>query len=186
LRGLTPVTKLAAARWAVAGAAEAMEAVGGVGYCEDSTIPALVRNTHVQSIWEGTTNVLSLDLLRAEARSGSVEALLGDIEQTIGPLGGDSAVSETVSSIKRAVGELRDRWTRMEDEDIAQLNARSFAMSLGATYACARLCAQAAWASKRGHTETAKIAERMAQRGLVAPVAPSDTSIAMGDAVPER
>ena len=186
LRGLTPVTKLATARWAIAGVTEAMEAVGGVGYCEDSTIPALVRNTHVQPIWEGTTNVLSLDLLRADAKAGSVEALLVDIEETIGPLGGESAVGETVSAIKRAVGELRDRWTRMDDEVTAQLNARSFAMSLATTYACARLCAQAVWASKRGVIETARIAERLAQRGLVMPVAPTDTSIAMGDAVFER
>ncbi|HYP23338.1 MAG TPA: acyl-CoA dehydrogenase family protein, partial [Actinomycetota bacterium] len=55
LRGLTPVTKLATARWAVAGVAEAMECLGGVGYCEDSGLPALVRNTHVMPIWEGTT-----------------------------------------------------------------------------------------------------------------------------------
>ena len=31
-----------------------MEAVGGVGYCEDPTIPASVRKTHVIPIWEGT------------------------------------------------------------------------------------------------------------------------------------
>ncbi|MDQ3957807.1 MAG: acyl-CoA dehydrogenase family protein, partial [Actinomycetota bacterium] len=69
LRGLTPVTKLATARWAVAGVAEAMECLGGVGYCEDSGLPALVRNTHVMPIWEGTTTVLALDLQRAAARS---------------------------------------------------------------------------------------------------------------------
>jgi alkylation response protein AidB-like acyl-CoA dehydrogenase len=186
LRGLTPVTKLVTARWAVAGVAEAMEAVGGVGYCEDSTIPALVRNTHVQPIWEGTTNVLSLDLLRAEVRSGSVEALLRDIEETVEPLGAEGVVAEPVSAIKRAVGELRDRWVRMDDEDAAQLHARSFAMSAGTTYACARLCAQGAWAAQRGSLGTAKIAERMAARGLVSPLPPADTSIAMGDAASER
>ena len=90
-------------------------------------------------------------------------------------------MADTASAVKRAVGELRDRWARMDDEQGAQLNARSFAMSLATTYACARLCAQAVWAAKRGSTQTARIAERMAQRGLVAPVAPSDTSIAMGE-----
>jgi len=181
LRGLTPITKLTTARWAVAGAAEAMEAVGGVGYCEDSTLPALVRNTHVQPIWEGTTNVLALDVLRAEVRSGSVQAMLRDIEETVGPLGGEAILSETVSTIKQALGELRDRWARMDDEVAAQLNARSFALSLGATYACARLCAQAAWALSKGSDHTARIAARMAARGLVAPLPPSDTSVAMGD-----
>lgn len=181
LRGLTPITKLTTARWAVAGAAEAMEAVGGVGYCEDSSLPALVRNTHVQPIWEGTTNVLALDVLRAEVRSGSVQAILRDIEETIGPLGGETALVETVSTIKQAVGELRDRWTRMDDEVAAQVNARSFALSLGATYACARLAAQAAWAIGNGNDHTVRIAQRMASRGLIAPLPPSDTSVAMGE-----
>ncbi|MGH2736035.1 MAG: acyl-CoA dehydrogenase family protein, partial [Actinomycetota bacterium] len=42
LRGLVPVTKLTTGRWSIAGVTEAMEAIGGVGYCEDSGIPALV------------------------------------------------------------------------------------------------------------------------------------------------
>ena len=182
LRGLTPITKLLSARLAVAGVAEAMEAVGGVGYCEDSTIPALMRNTHVQPIWEGTTNVLSLDVLRAAVRSDSVEVLLTDIESTVASLGGEQAVSEAVSAVKRAVGELRDRWGQMDDEDAAQSHARPFAMGLGLTYACARLCAQGAWSARAGHEGTAKIANRLAARGLVPPVPPADTSYALGEA----
>lgn len=182
LRGLTPITKLLGARLAIAGVTEAMEAVGGVGYCEDSTIPALVRNTHVQPIWEGTTNVLSLDVLRAAARSGSVDALLSDIEQTVGTLGEDESVAEPVSAVKRAVGELRDRWTQMDDEQAAQLHARPFAMGLGLTYACARLCAQGAWSARSGRPGTSKIAARLAVRGLVPPFPPTDTSFAMGEA----
>lgn len=181
LRGLTPITKLLSARLAVAGAAEAMEAVGGVGYCEDSMLPALVRNTHVQPIWEGTTNVLSLDVLRAAVRSDSVEVMLQDIEQTIGPLGAESAVAEPVSAVKRAVGELRDRWAQMDDETKAQLHARPFAMGLGLTYACARLCAQGAWSARAGHDATSRMAARLASRGLVPAAAPDDTGYAMGE-----
>lgn len=181
LRGLTPITKLIGARLAVAGVAEAMEAVGGVGYCEDSTIPALVRNTHVQPIWEGTTNVLSLDVLRAAVRSGSVDILLQDIEQTIGTLGEEGSVAEPVSAVKRAVGELRDRWAQMDDEESAQLHARSFAIGLGLTYACARLCAQGAWSARAGHEGTSKIAARLAHRGLVPSPPPETTEYAMGE-----
>lgn len=181
LRGLTPITKLLGARLAIAGVTEAMEAVGGVGYCEDSTIPALVRNTHVQPIWEGTTNVLSLDVLRAAVRSGSVDALLEDIEQTIGTLGEEASVAEPVSAVKRAVGELRDRWAQMDDEETAQLHARPFAMGLGLTYACARLCAQGAWSARAGHPGTSKLAARLAVRGLIPSPPPSDTSYAMGE-----
>ena len=183
LRGLTPITKLVSARLAVAGAAEAMEAVGGVGYCEDSGLPALVRNTHVQPIWEGTTNVLSLDVLRAAVRSNSVEILLADIEQTIGAVGGEGSVADPVSAVKRAVGELRDRWTQMmDDEDLAQLHARPFAMGLGLTYACARLCAQGAWSARAGHDSTSKMATRLAARGLIPSPPPDTTDYAMGEA----
>ena len=182
LRGLTPITKLLTARWAIAGVTEAMECVGGVGYCEDSTLPALVRNSHVQPIWEGTTNVLALDVLRAAHRSGSVEALLEDTEGTIGGVGDQPVVGDAVAAVKRAVGELRDRWTRMEDLEGAQSAARSFAMGLGTTYACARLCAQGAWAAQTGDERTARAAERLAARGLVPPQPPVDTSLAMDDA----
>jgi hypothetical protein len=83
--------------------------------------------------------------------------------------------------VKRAVGELRDRWGQMDDEQAAQLHARPFAMGLGLTYACARLCAQAAWSAREGHSGTSKIAARLAARGLIPALPPSDTSFAMGE-----
>jgi hypothetical protein len=180
LRGLTPVTKLATARWAVAGAAEAMEAVGGVGYCEDSGLPALVRNTHVQPIWEGTTNVLSLDLLRAAQKEGAVDALLADIETIAEQAAGHPAVSDTASAVKRALGELRERWARMATDD-PEASARSFALSMASTMACALLARQGAWAAERGHLGTAARADRLAARGLIAPVPPSELSLGMDD-----
>ena len=179
LRGLTPITKLATARWAVAGAAEAMEAVGGVGYCEDSGLPALVRNTHVQPIWEGTTNVLSLDLLRAAQREGSVDAIFADVER-ISESATHPSVAEAASAVKRSLGELRERWTRLQAED-TEASARSFAMSLAATTACALLVRQGDWASGRGDARTAARAERLASRGLLAPPPPSDLSLGMDE-----
>jgi hypothetical protein len=95
LRCLTPVTKLATGRWSIAGVTEAMEAVGGVGCCEDSTIPALVRNTHVLPIWEGTTNVLSLDVLRAAHKSDALQALLDDARRLVVDLVDDARSGET-------------------------------------------------------------------------------------------
>lgn len=178
LRGLTPVTKLATARWAVAGAAEAMEAVGGVGYCEDSTLPALVRNTHVQPIWEGTTNVLSLDLIRAAEREGAVDALFAEIEQLAEGVT-HPAVAETGSAVKRALGELRDRWVRLQQGDDEHGSARSFALGVATTFACAALCEQGAWAAERGNGRTASIAQRLAVRGLVPPPGPADLDLAM-------
>jgi acyl-CoA dehydrogenase len=179
LRGLTPITKLVTARWAVAGAAEAMEAMGGVGYCEDSSMPALVRNTHVQPIWEGTTNVLSLDFLRAAAKVGAVEVLLEDVLRVTSTVAGDQTVTDVSAALRDAAATLQERWSRMTDIDVAQANARSFAMSVGTTYACALLLFQGAWAAGRGDRRTLMAAARLAGRGLVLPPAPDDTSLAM-------
>ena len=65
LRVLTPVVKLYTAKKTVQGCSEVVEMFGGAGYIEDTGIPRLLRDAQVFSIWEGTTNVLSLDMLRA-------------------------------------------------------------------------------------------------------------------------
>lgn len=65
LRCLTPVLKLYTAKLCVRGISEICEGFGGAGYIEDTGLPRLLRDAQVFSIWEGTTNVLSLDLLRA-------------------------------------------------------------------------------------------------------------------------
>ncbi|GME65251.1 hypothetical protein ASPZODRAFT_14469 [Neofusicoccum parvum] len=68
LRVLTPVAKALTARAAVAGLAECMEALGGVGYLENEdpelNVARLFRDANVLSIWEGTTNVMADDLVR--------------------------------------------------------------------------------------------------------------------------
>ena len=65
LRGLTPLVKLYTAKKCMWGVSEVIEIFGGVGYCEDSGLPRLLRDAQVFSIWEGATNVLLLDFLRA-------------------------------------------------------------------------------------------------------------------------
>ena len=180
LRCLTPVTKLTTGRWSIAGVTEAMEAVGGVGYCEDSTIPALVRNTHVIPIWEGTTNVLSLDVLRAAQKSNALNALLDDARRLVVDLVDDPRSGETARAVLAAVDELAKRSAdSVDDEEGAQAGARSLAMGTGSTYACALLCRQGHWATEQSHQETAAIAARLAARGLVPPPAPADVSLGM-------
>lgn len=65
LRMLTPMIKLGTARDAISVLSEVLECFGGAGYVEDTGLPQLLRDAQVLSIWEGTTNVLALDLLRA-------------------------------------------------------------------------------------------------------------------------
>jgi hypothetical protein len=180
LRCLTPVTKLTTGRLSIAGVTEAMEAVGGVGYCEDSTIPALVRNTHVIPIWEGTTNVLSLDVLRAAQKSNALMALLDDTRRLVVDLVDDPRSGETSRAVLAAVDELAKRSAdSADDEEAAQAGARSLAMGTGSAYACALLCRQGHWAAQQGHEATAAIAARLAARGLVPPPAPADVGLGM-------
>ena len=79
LRALIPLAKLSTAKQAVAIASEALECFGGAGYIEDTGLPRLLRDAQVLSIWEGTTNVLALDVLRAEAKEGALSAVLEEL-----------------------------------------------------------------------------------------------------------
>ncbi|MGW8270475.1 MAG: acyl-CoA dehydrogenase family protein, partial [Burkholderiales bacterium] len=69
-RMLTPIVKLTTGRQSVAVLSEVLEAFGGAGYVEDTGLPMLLRDAQVFSIWEGTTNVLALDALRAIGPQG--------------------------------------------------------------------------------------------------------------------
>jgi putative acyl-CoA dehydrogenase len=60
---------------------EALECLGGAGYVEESILPRLYREAPLNGIWEGSGNVICLDVLRAMAREpGSVEAFLAEVE----------------------------------------------------------------------------------------------------------
>jgi len=75
VRILTPLIKFRACRDARKVTGDAMEVRGGCGYIEDWADPRLVRDAHLGSIWEGTSNIVALDVLRAIRREGSLAAL---------------------------------------------------------------------------------------------------------------
>ena len=75
LRVLTPLLKFRACRDARRVAGDAMEARGGCGYIEEWPDARLLRDAHLGSIWEGTSNLVALDVLRADAREGGLDAL---------------------------------------------------------------------------------------------------------------
>ncbi|MFN8237599.1 MAG: acyl-CoA dehydrogenase family protein [Chitinophagales bacterium] len=80
LRLLTPVAKLYTAKQAIQYASEHIEMFGGIGYLEDSGIPVMLRDVQTLSIWEGTTNVLSLDMLRAIEKENGLAAFQDFVE----------------------------------------------------------------------------------------------------------
>jgi hypothetical protein len=74
-RILTPLIKFRACRDARRVTGDAMEVRGGCGYIEEWADPRLVRDAHLGSIWEGTSNIVALDVIRAVQREGSLPVL---------------------------------------------------------------------------------------------------------------
>ncbi len=80
LRILTPTLKFRATRDARKVCGDAMEMRGGIGYIEEFVNPRLLRDAHLGSIWEGTSNIVALDALnRAVGRHGADAALAADL-----------------------------------------------------------------------------------------------------------
>jgi putative acyl-CoA dehydrogenase len=69
-RLLTPAVKYWVCKMAPGFVCEAMECLGGNGYVEESLLPRIYREAPVNAIWEGSGNVMCLDVLRAIARDG--------------------------------------------------------------------------------------------------------------------
>ncbi len=80
VRILTPLIKFRACRDARKVTGDAMEVRGGCGYIEDWADARLLRDAHLGSIWEGTSNIVALDVLRAITREGSLPALRAHLE----------------------------------------------------------------------------------------------------------
>ncbi len=143
LRLLTPLAKATTGKQAAAVASELVEAFGGAGYVEDTGIPVLLRDAQVLPIWEGTTNVLALDLLlRADLDQG-LAALRGRIERACGTTTDPalrSAGAASLAAVDRAID-----WHRATRDPVErQRVARRFTLTLGRAFELALLAEHAA------------------------------------------
>jgi hypothetical protein len=170
LRLLTPAVKLYTAKQAIAVASEALEAFGGAGYIEDTGLPRLLRDAQVLSIWEGTTNVLSLDVLRALDGGGAIEAFCGDIEGRLASVtrGSLARSAERVREsarmlVRRAAGddasaERAGNGAATVDTREREAGARALAYSIARVYGGALLLGHAAWSLEHERDERAALA----------------------------
>jgi len=144
LRFLIPVAKLYTAKQAIAVASEALEAFGGAGYLEDTGIPRLLRDAQVLSIWEGTTNILSLDALRAMERNEVLAEWASDVRRRVGDvkLAELSSCTENALRALQRIEQYAGRAGRAGAES-QQAGARGFAFSIARTEAAALLVEQA-------------------------------------------
>ena len=104
----TPIAKYWVTKRTTAVVREAMECLGGNGYVEDSELPRWFRESPVNGIWEGSGNVIALDVLRAVNREPAVlDVLLDEIG-----LGGSDA-AHTLA--QQAIGTISDTETPESD-----------------------------------------------------------------------
>lgn len=165
-RVVVPLAKLATARQGVRACSELLESFGGAGYLEDTGIPGVLRDVHVQCIWEGTTNVLALDVVRALADPDVARAFTDDVTAALAahPHPRTEPAAET---IRAALRELTPRLTQPAPE-----TARPLAWGMARTYQAALLAAQAGWAlTTLGDERTATALDLVTAHPLLPPVA---------------
>ena len=144
MRLLTPIAKLLTAKQAVAVVSECIEAFGGAGYVEDTGLPALLRDTQVLPIWEGTTNVLALDALLRGELTAALPAVRARIEQCVHGARDErlaTAGAKAVATIEHVAQWVRDHGDAVQ----VQSHARRVAMTIGRALELAFLVEHARW-----------------------------------------
>ena len=145
LRFLIPVAKLYTAKQAIAAATETIEAFGGAGYVEDTGIPRLLRDAQVLSIWEGTTNVLSLDTLRAIERVDALGAWTADVRRRVSAIRTPD-LKPSIDQVSAALQRIEEysALAARSDREFQETGARAFSYAVGRTESATLLVEHAA------------------------------------------
>lgn len=167
LRLLIPLVKLYTAKEGVAIASEVIESFGGAGYIEDTGLPQLLRNAQVLAIWEGTTNVLALDALRALKKEKAGEYFIIDVTRRM-----DNIKLEVLLEMKKEILEASETivsaFTQITQEEELNTVARNLALSLSKILAASLLMEQAQWSLE--HEKDSRsylVLKHFIKRGLV-------------------
>jgi putative acyl-CoA dehydrogenase len=132
-----PIAKYLVTKRAPTVVAEAMECMGGAGYVEEAPMARLFRQSPLNAIWEGSGNVIALDLLRALRREPEVrDALIGELHSAAGANASLDAAAAEVETLLSA--------------PIADASARYAIERLALTFAAATLVKHAPSAVSNG------------------------------------
>jgi putative acyl-CoA dehydrogenase len=134
MRLLTPAIKYWTCKSAPGFLYEAMECLGGNGYVEEGILARHYRESPVNAIWEGSGNVMCLDVLRALSREA--EAAGAVLQELAGGTKGLPGASETVAMIGQA-------FRRPDSERVARLAVEKLAL-LAATAALNKVAPRSA------------------------------------------
>jgi putative acyl-CoA dehydrogenase len=144
-RFVTPAAKFGICKAAPSLLYEAMESLGGNGYVEESPLPRLYREAPVNAIWEGSGNVIALDLLRAESREPAAAAAILErlMAEVAGLPGASDAARDIVLALQSSSPEAAVRLIASRLFALAATAAlvRSAPREIAETYALTRLAA---------------------------------------------
>jgi len=168
-RILIPLAKIRATRAAIGAASSGLEVFGGNGYMNDWPMARQLRDAQCHTIWEGTENILCIDVRRAMRGEDAHEALFSRAERALDAAGGRDvltgvaeAVAATLKDARRAVDHLVTA-----PDDIQLLHARRLAYLFADLMEGALLMDEAAWSLDRdGDARKAVVARRFARQHL--------------------
>ncbi|EBX7088350.1 isovaleryl-CoA dehydrogenase [Salmonella enterica subsp. enterica serovar Napoli] len=123
VRLFTPAAKFAICKQGIPFVAEAMEVLGGMGYCEESELPRLYREMPVNSIWEGSGNIMCLDVLRVLTKQHGVYDVLSEVF---------TEVKGQDRHYDRAVRQLQQRLRKPDEAMGREITQQLFLLGCGA------------------------------------------------------
>lgn len=122
-RLFTPAAKFAICKQGIPFVAEVMEVLGGMGYCEESELPRLYREMPVNSIWEGSGNIMCLDVLRVLTKQHGVYDVLSEVF---------AEVKGQDRHYDRAVRQLQQRLRKPDEAMGREITQQLFLLGCGA------------------------------------------------------
>src|SRR5581483_10646405 len=161
-RILVPLAKLRCARKGVELASLAVEVHGGNGYIENWPVARQLRDAQCHPIWDGTENIICLDVLRSMQKEHADEPLLARVDRALA--GAEHPVlSETVTAVGAAADEVREAIAYIEraPQEIRLLEARRLSNYLADVAQAALLVEEATWElAAKGSARKALVARR--------------------------
>jgi putative acyl-CoA dehydrogenase len=133
-RGATAIAKYWLCKRTPVLVGEALECLGGNGYVEESLMPRLYREAPLYSIWEGSGNVICLDILRAFSKEpGSVEAVMHELLKVAG---NDKRVDALIARVEDNLGQAKNgKFPESQARRLAEQLALALQASLVIRYA---------------------------------------------------
>ena len=171
-RVMTSASKYWVCKRGPALAAEAMEVLGGNGYVEEGPLARLYREMPVNSIWEGSGNIMCLDVLRALGKSRrSVDVLLAELD---GQRGADAAYDAAFERLAAtlAAGALDEAASRGIVRRLvvlvqASLLLRSGSSPMADAFCATRLASESGWGAAYGELPRSCDARAVVERASV-------------------